>query len=53
MHRFFKKNYFSMEVVSTDKNTDITVKNTYSQSSVSFPPNLSPPLTLYGMENTS
>ena len=57
MHRFFKKNYFSMEAVSTDKNADITVNNTYSQSSVSFPPNLSPPLspplTLYGMENTS
>ena len=45
---FFVKNCFSVEAVSPDKNLDLTVNNTYSQSTVSFPPiNLSPPLTLY------
>ena len=32
----FVKNYFSMEVVRPDKNSDLTVNDTRSQSSVSF-----------------
>ena len=35
---FFVKNYFSLEDVSPVKNSDLTVNNTHSQSSVSFSP---------------
>ena len=35
---FFIKNYFSLEDVSSVKNSDLTVNNTHSQSSVSFSP---------------
>ena len=38
---FFVKNYFSLEDVSPVKNSDLTVNNTHSQSSVSFSTNKS------------
>ena len=38
---FFIKNYFSLEDVSSVKNSDLTVNNTHSQSSVSFSTNKS------------
>ena len=38
---FFVKNYFSSEDVSPVKNSDLTVNNTHSQSSVSFSTNKS------------
>ena len=40
MHRFLSKNYFSLEDVSP-KNSDLTVNNAHSQSSVSFSTNKS------------
>ena len=38
---FFVENYFSVGVVSPDKKSDLTVNNTHSQSSISFPLNKS------------
>ena len=50
---FFVKNCFSMEAVSPDKNSDLTVNNTHNQSSVSFSPNksIANPDTLQNLEN--
>ena len=50
---FFAKNCFSMEAVSPDKISDLTVNNTHNQSSVSFSPNksIATPDTLQNLEN--
>ena len=34
MHRFFVKNCFSLEAVSSVKNSDLTVNDTHRQSTV-------------------
>lgn len=45
---FFVKNFISKEAVSLDKNSVLTLNNTYSQSSASFfPKKQLLPLTLY------
>ena len=50
---FFVRNCFSMEAVSSDKNSDLTVNNTHNQSSVSFSPNksIATPENLQNLQN--